>query len=95
MFSALDQLLATLVLGQIVFSQFVDVWLAKFTGNNKATVRLRKAQKAIHDCIARLREIFDIFDPDGDGSITEEELVCVLNTLSSREQVGSCQLGLI
>jgi len=65
----------------------VDVWLAKFTGNNKATVRLRKAQKAIHDCIARLREIFDIFDPDGDGSITEEELVCVLNTLSSREQV--------
>ena len=72
---------------QVCFSQFVDVWLVQIIGSNPGSQRTRQAQKAMRSCIGQLREIFDIFDPNNDGSITEDELVAVLNSLGSTEEV--------
>ena len=72
---------------QVCFSQFVDVWLVQIIGSNPGSERTRQAQKAMRSCIGQLREIFDIFDPNNDGSITEDELVAVLNSLGSTEEV--------
>ena len=80
---------------QVCFSQFVDVWLVQIIGSNPGSQRTRQAQKAMHTCIGQLREIFDILDPDNDGSITEDELVVVLNSLGSTEEVRRARLQLI